>query len=112
AAANKKAPEKSGRLNTISRVPLRSIVAALRRSKALDTAEQLVFRQRVEGVAIGVGIGVEQRSGVLFGLVDLDIFLQRVDQILTEILGRNRTVADFAQRNHRVLVVVAVHGDR
>ena len=46
-----------------------------------------------------------------FGLVDLDMLLQRVDQVFLEVVRRQRLVGDLAQRDDRVLVVVAVDGD-
>ena len=88
-----------------------SVVAALGRREALDAAQQLVFGDGVEGVAIGVGIRVEQRRGVLFGLVDFDVFLQRVDEVLAKVFRRNGAIADLAERNDGILVVVAVDGD-
>ena len=54
--------------------------------------------------------GPDQRH---FGLrlVDLDIFLQRVDQIFLEIAGRYRRFRDLAQRHDRIFVVVAIDGN-
>src|SRR5690606_8211 len=48
---------------------------------------------------------------VALGLVDLDMLLQRMDQVFLEVVGRQRLVSDLAQGNDRVLVVVARHGD-
>ena len=60
----------------IDQIRLRSIVATLRRSEALDAAQQFVLAEGVERVAIGIGVGVDQRGGVPLGLVHLDILLQ------------------------------------
>ncbi len=56
------------------------------------------------------GAGADQRH---FGLrlVDLDIFLQGMDQIFLEIAGRHRRFGDFAQRHDRIFVVVALDGN-
>jgi hypothetical protein len=48
---------------------------------------------------------------VLLGLIDLNILLERMDEVLAEILRRNGAVADLAQGNDRIFVVVAPNGD-
>ncbi len=40
------------------------------------------------------------------------MLLQRMDQVFLQIVGRQRLVGDFAQRDDRVLVLVAIDGDR
>ena len=45
------------------------------------------------------------------GLVDFDVFLQRMDEFLLEVLGRNRRLRDFAQRHDRIFVVIALDRD-
>ena len=52
-----------------------------------------------------------KRHRLGLGLVDLDVFLQRMDQFFLEVLGRNRLFGDLAQRHDRVLVVVPLDGD-
>ena len=54
----------------------------------------------------------QQRHGVFFGLVDLDLGLVAFDQALAQIVGALGFFRDLAQRHDGVLVVVAVHGDR
>ncbi|CDX19030.1 hypothetical protein MPL3356_290095 [Mesorhizobium plurifarium] len=39
------------------------------------------------------------------------MLLQRVDQVFLEVVGRERLVGDLAQRDDRVLVIVARDGD-
>ncbi len=88
------------------------VLRLFRRSQAFQALEQLFL-----------GHGVQRRrcrrhrpwsrsapiSGRLgLGLVDFDVFLQRVDQFLLQIAGRDRTVSDFAQGHDRVLVIVAI----
>src|ERR1700685_245374 len=86
------------------------------RGETLQALEQLFLGHTVGG-DVGV-VGVDAGSGRAYqghrlGLrfVDFDVFLQRVDEFLLEVLGRNRLIGDLAQRHHRVLVVVAVDGD-
>src|SRR5262249_14012429 len=55
--------------------------------------------------------GRDQRRRLGLGLVDLYVFLQGVDQLLLEVVGRYRLFGDLAQRHHRVLVVVALDRD-
>jgi hypothetical protein len=45
-------------------------------------------------------------------LVDLDIFLQRVNKLFLQVLGRYRAIANLPQGNDWVLVVIALHGYR
>src|SRR5690606_37289615 len=87
------------------------VVAALWGSKALDAAQQLFFADRIEVDRIIVAGALDERGSAGFGLVDLDIFLQRMDEILVQVLGRNGAVADFAQGNNGILVVVARDGN-
>ena len=58
----------------------------------------------------GARTGPDQRH---FGLrlVDLDIFLQSMDQVFLQIAGGYRRFGDFAQRDNRILVVVAIDGN-
>ena len=53
----------------------------------------------------------DQRHGLGFRLVDLDIFLQGVDEFLLKVLGRNGFFSDFPQRHDRVFIVVALDRD-
>ena len=46
------------------------------------------------------------------GLVDLDVFLHGVDEVFLQVLGRDGCLGDLAQGHDRVLVVVAVDGQR
>ena len=52
--------------------------------------------------------GIEERSGMLFRLVDFHVLLQRVDQVFAQIFRRDRAVTDFAQGDDRVLVTVTL----
>src|ERR1043166_5521956 len=88
----------------------------LRGCEALEALEQFLLGHAVEHNFGVVGVhalarGADQRHGLGFGFVHLDILLQRMDEVFLEVAGRDRLVGDFAQRDHRVLVVVAVHRD-
>ena len=53
-------------------------------------------------------VGVDhRRRGLGFGFVDLDVLLQRVNEILAQVAGRELAVADFAQGDDGIFVVVA-----
>ena len=52
--------------------------------------------------------GADQRRSFGLRLVDLDVFLQRMDQFFLQIVGRDGRLGDLAQRHDRVLVVVAL----
>src|SRR5947207_377448 len=74
----------------------------LGRSEALETLEQL-FLAHVLGRHRGI-VGIDrsatagqERHIVGFGLVDLDVFLQRMDQVFLQILRRNRRFGDLTQ---------------
>src|SRR5690606_19292140 len=84
---------------------------AFRGSQALDTTQKFFFADGVEIDRIVVAGAFDLRGGAGFGLIDLDIFLQRMDQILVQVLGRNGAVADFTQGNNGILVVVTRDGD-
>ena len=43
--------------------------------------------------------------GDVFGFVDFDMFLQRMDQVFLEVVWRKRLIGNLAQRDDRVLVV-------
>src|SRR5690606_37544606 len=47
-----------------------------------------------------------------FRLVDLDMLLQRMNQVFLQVARRERLVGDLAKCDHGVLVVVAIDGDR
>jgi hypothetical protein len=53
-----------------------------------------------------------RRRRLRLGLVDLNLLLQSVNDILAQIAGRQLAVANLAQRNNGILVVVAWNGDR
>src|ERR1043166_5939369 len=64
----------------------------LRRREALEALEQFLLSHAVEHDLGVVGVhslarGADQRHGLGFGLVHLDIFLQRVDEVLLEVAG-------------------------
>mmetsp|Transcript_28501 Transcript_28501/g.53459 ORF Transcript_28501/g.53459 Transcript_28501/m.53459 type:complete len:246 (+) Transcript_28501:4189-4926(+) len=73
-------------------------------------------QQHLFGHAVFFGLVLlgphEERHCVLFGLVDLDLGLVRFDQTLAQFVGALCLVGDLTQGHDRVLVVVAVHGDR
>src|SRR5690606_31376543 len=94
-----------------ARRPDELIVAAFRGSEALDAAQKFFFADRIEVDRIVVAGALDERCGAGFGFVDLDIFLQRVNQVFVQVFGRNGAVADFTQRNDRILVVVTRHSD-
>ena len=52
--------------------------------------------------------GADERRGFRLGLVDLHIFLQRMNELFLEIVRRYGGFSDLAQRHDRVLVVVAI----
>ena len=80
-----------------------------------DASQQFFLAHAVEGDVVfllgGIGGGYrirlvgDLRRGGRFRLVDFDVLLQRVDEILFEIGGRQRSVGNLAQRSHGGLVV-------
>ena len=52
------------------------------------------------------------RHGLGLGLVDLHVFLQGVDELLAQVVRLDRLLGDLAQGDDRVLVAVAVDGER
>src|SRR5208283_2848285 len=83
--------------------------------EALEAAQQVLFGHPIE---VGLRRGVdaldrrENRNELGLGLVHLDVTLQRVNEVLLEVLGRKRRLGDLAQGDDRVLVLVAVDQDR
>ena len=99
-------------------LPLLAIVLRLRRRRqALKPAQQILFGHAIElNVSSGFNLSLHvridhRRRRFRLGLVDLDMLLQRMDDILTQIAGRELAVANFAQRDNRILVVVAPNRD-
>jgi hypothetical protein len=89
---------------------------AFRRGKAFQALEQLFLGHAVRGdvgvVGIDPGAGrANERNRLGLRLIDLDVFLQGMDEFLLEVLGRNRLLGDLAQRHDRVLVIVPLDGD-
>ena len=73
----------------------------LRRRQALEALQQLFLGHPLDGdfgvVGIDAGPGrPDQGHGIGLRLVDFDEFLQGMNQFLTQILGGNRGVGDFA----------------
>src|SRR5262249_45161232 len=88
----------------------------LGRGEAFQSLEKLFFSHPFDGHLGIVGIHRaagrgDQRGRLGLGFVHLDIFLQRMNQLLLEVIGRDCLLGNFAQRNHRILVVVAVDRD-
>ena len=54
----------------------------------------------------------EGRNHFAFGLVDLDMPLQRMDQVFHQILGREGGIGDFAQGDDRIFVIISFDSDR
>src|ERR1700741_5287673 len=85
-----------------------------RRSQALQALQKLLLGHPLDRnlgvVGIDAGAGrTDQRHGIRLGLVDFDELLQGMDQLLAQILWRNRRISNFTQRDNRVLVVVAIN---
>src|SRR5213594_3988200 len=64
------------------------------RGEALEAFQQLFLGHAIDRDLGVVGIdgaagGVDQRRGLGLGLVDLHIFLQRVDQLFLKVVGRD-----------------------
>src|SRR6516164_226406 len=69
-----------------------------RRGKALEPFEEFLFGHAVGGHVGIVGIAhgtrrADQRIHLGLGFVDLDIFLQRMDEFLSQVFRRNRLSA-------------------
>src|SRR5690606_34631548 len=77
-----------------------------------EDIDDVVARLVVAAEQRAAPIGCQQGSSDGLGLVHLDVLLDRVDQRLAQIVGRDRLIGDLTQRNNRVLVVVGLHGDR
>ena len=54
----------------------------------------------------------QQGHDIVLGLVHLDLALEALDGRFAQLVGGQRLLGDLAQRDHRVLVVVAVDGQR
>src|SRR5262245_3581759 len=87
--------------------------------QALHATQQLFFGNDVH---LGVGALVvaaengpallrQDGGGAGFGLVDLHILLDRVDQALAHVVGGDRLFGNLAQRDHGVLVVLGLDRD-
>src|SRR5262249_30164331 len=84
--------------------------------EALEPVGEFLFGHAVRGYVGIVGIDpgpgrADERNRLGFGFVNLDIFLQRMDEFLSQVLRRNRRFGDLAKRHDGVLVVVAFHSD-
>jgi len=85
-----------------------------RRRQALEALQKLFLghaldRDLVSSASTLAPAEADQRHGIRFWLVDLDEFLQGMNQFLTQIFRRNRGVGDFPQRYDRILVVIAIN---
>ena len=82
--------------------------------EALQTLQKFLLAHVFHGDVGVVGIDRARRSNqrrLRFRLINLDIFLQRVNQVFFQVLRRDRGLGNLAQCNHRVLVVVAIDGN-
>ena len=84
-----------------------------RRGEPLKTLQEFFLGHALDR-DLGI-IGIDARAGrpdqwnrVGFGLVDLNEFLQGMNELFAQILGRNRRISDLTQRHNRILVVVAI----
>src|ERR1700733_2375714 len=87
-----------------------------RRCETFQALEQLFLAHAIGDdfgiVGIDAGAGrTDQRNTFGLRLVDLDVFLQRVDELLLEVLWRYRRIGDLAERHHGILVVIAIDRD-
>ena len=84
-----------------------------RRRKALEAAKQIFLGHTVElpvhpEFDLSLRVRLDHRRRCLgLGLIDLDMLLQRVNEVLAQIAGLQLAVADFAQSDNGILVVVA-----
>ena len=82
------------------------------RNQPFETAQQVLFRHPVE-LALDFEFAGDRRGQGRrrFGLrlVDLDVMLQRVDEILGKVLRGERRFSDLAQGDDRIFVAVAIH---
>ena len=46
------------------------------------------------------------------GLINLDIFLHRMNEVFIDVFRRNSLLGYFTQGDNRILVVIALDGDR
>src|SRR5262249_11464444 len=88
----------------------------LRRSEPLEALEQLFFGHAIDRHLGIVGIDgaagrADKRRRLRLGLVDLDVLLQRVNELLLEVVRGYRSLGDFPQGDDRIFVVVALDGD-
>ncbi len=90
-------------------IPL--LPAELPAASGLQAPQQLflahVLHRNVGVVGIGRTGRADQRR-FCFRLIDLDILLQRMDQVFLQVAWRDRRFSNLAKRNDRVLVVVAI----
>jgi len=96
--------------------PQQSVAYSRQRKRRPEGAQQVFLAHAVHGdrgiVRIGAAAGGDHRHRIRLRLVHLDIFLQRVDQVFLQVVGRDGRIGDLAQGDDRVLVAVAVDGDR
>src|SRR6476469_8843475 len=85
-----------------------------RRRQAFQALEEFFLGHALDRdlgvVGIDAGAGrADQRHGIGLWLVDLDEFLQGVNQLLAQVFRGNSGIGDFPQRNNRVLVVIPIN---
>src|SRR5262249_55911460 len=79
----------------------------LRRSEPLEALEQLFFGHAIDRHLGIVGIDgaagrADKRRRLRLGLVDLDVLLQRVNELLLEVVRGYRSLGDFPQGDDRI----------
>src|SRR5690606_21693794 len=96
------------------------VVALFRRNEPFDAGQQLFLRHAVESDVLFRLVNVGRNGALVnncrtlgnFRLINLDMLLQRVNEIFLQVSRGKRLFRYFAQRHDRILVVVARHCDR
>src|ERR1700732_362587 len=79
----------------------------LRWGKPLEALEQLLLRHALARDLCVVALDVardraDERRPFRFGLVDLHVFLQRMNELFLEIVGRDGSLGYLTQRHDRI----------
>src|SRR5690606_704885 len=86
--------------------------------EAFDACKQIFFRHLIECdllwsiIFFAISCSSNDCRWIWFWLVHFNMLLKRMDQIFFEIVWIESFVCNFAQRNYRIFIIVAINRDR